>query len=98
MNQRRPPQPKRRKRTPRSSESPPASEAGVAPLLPMEIQAGDRFAAEGFEWEVISRPEVLHGAKSLRARVARPGLPETEREITWPAHVRVAIRRAASRG
>jgi hypothetical protein len=74
------------------------SEAGAASLLPIEIQAGDKFTAEGFEWEVVSRPEVLHGAKNLRARVARPGLPETEREITGPAHVRVAICQAASRG
>jgi hypothetical protein len=36
----------------------------------------------------------MHGAKTLRARVARPGVPETEREVTWQAHERVVIRRS----
>jgi hypothetical protein len=62
-------------------------------LLPMEIQVADRFTAEGFEWEVVTHPASFHGGKSLRARVQRPGLPESEREITWPAHVRIEIRR-----
>ena len=62
-------------------------------LLPMEIQVGDRFTAEGFEWEVVTHPTSFHGGKSLRARIQRPGLPESERAITWPAHVRVEIRR-----
>jgi len=62
-------------------------------LLPMEIQIGDRFTDEGFEWQVMTHPAALHGGKSLRARVQRAGLPETEREMTWPAHVRVDIRR-----
>jgi hypothetical protein len=61
----------------------------------MEIQIGDRFIDGEFEWEVLTRPAVLHGAKTLRARIQRPGLPESEREITWPAHVRVEIRRGA---
>ena len=59
----------------------------------MELQIGDRFTDQDFEWEVVTRPEVLHGAKTLRARMQRPGLPETERDMTWPAHVRVDIRR-----
>ena len=59
----------------------------------MEIQIGDRFTDHDFEWEVLTHPAVLHGAKSLRATVQRPGLPETEREMTFPAHVRVDIRR-----
>ena len=62
-------------------------------LLPMEIQIGDRFTDEGFEWHVMTHPAALHGGKSLRARVQRAGLPETERDMTWPAHVRVDIRR-----
>jgi hypothetical protein len=61
----------------------------------MEIQVGDRFTDAEFEWEVLTRPAVLHGAKSLRARIQRPGLPESEREITWPAHVRVVVRRGS---
>jgi hypothetical protein len=65
-------------------------------VLPMELQLGDRFSDQDLEWEVVTRPEVLHGAKTLRARIQRPGLPESEREMTWPAHVRVEVRRRAS--
>jgi hypothetical protein len=58
-------------------------------LLPMEIQIGDRFTDEEGEWEVVSHPATLHGAKSLRARVRRRGQPADERDVNWPAHVRV---------
>jgi hypothetical protein len=68
--------------------------AGSASVLPMDLQVGDRFTAEGFEWEVLTHPTAMHGAKRLRARVVRPGVPETEREVTWPAHERVTIRRS----
>ena len=66
-------------------------------LLPMEIQIGDRFTDEGFEWQVLTHPAALHGGKSLRARVQRAGRPETERDMTWPAHVRVEIRRGTDK-
>jgi hypothetical protein len=72
----------------------PNTDTVTASLLPMEIQTGDRFTDHGFEWEVLTRPAVLHGAKNLRARIQRPGLPETERDITWPAYERVEIRRS----
>ena len=68
-------------------------DAGSAAVLPMEVQVGDRFTDHGFEWEVLTHLTAMHGAKTLRARVVRPGLPETEREVTWMAHERVAIRR-----
>jgi len=68
--------------------------AGSQSVLPMNIQVGDRFTAEGFEWEVLTHPTATHGAKALRARVLRPGLPETEREVTWQAHERLKIRRS----
>ena len=61
----------------------------------MEIQVGDRFTDAGFEWEVVTHPAALHGGKSLPARIQRPGLPETERDMRWPAHVRVKISRGA---
>ena len=73
-----------------ASQEPDASSASV---LPMDLQIGDRFTAEGFEWEVLTHPTAMHGAKRLRARIVRPGVPETEREVTWPAHERVTIRR-----
>jgi hypothetical protein len=59
----------------------------------MEIQVGDRFIDEEGEWEVVSHPATLHGAKTLRARVRRTDQPGPERDVTWPAHVRVEIRR-----
>jgi hypothetical protein len=62
----------------------------------MEIQIGDRFTDEEGEWEVVSHPATLHGAKSLRAQVRRVEQPATERDVTWPAHVRVDIRRDPS--
>jgi hypothetical protein len=43
---------------------------------------------------MLTHPTSMSGAKRLRgARVVRPGVPETEREVTWPAHERVTIRR-----
>jgi hypothetical protein len=42
-------------------------------MLPMEIQMGDRFTDHDFEWEVVTHPAALHGGKSLRARIQRPG-------------------------
>ena len=71
-----------------------AADSATAPMLPMEIKIGDRFADhDDFEWEVLTHPVVLHGGKSLRARIRRPGIPETERDMLWPAHVMVDIRR-----
>jgi hypothetical protein len=74
----------------RAAQPPPT---GAISILPMEIQIGDRFTDEEGEWEVVSHPATLHGAKSLRARVRRVEQPATERDVTWPAHVRVDIRR-----
>jgi hypothetical protein len=63
-------------------------------MLPMEIRIGDRFTDhDDFEWEVLTHPVVRHGGKNLRARIRRPGVPETERNMLWPAHVMVEIRR-----
>ena len=75
---------------------PPAAQGGDAAtvsVLPMDIQIGDRFTDEEGEREVVSHPATLHGAKSLRAHVRRTAQPAAERDVTWPAHVRVEIRR-----
>ena len=69
--------------------------AGALSLLPMEIQIGDRFTEGEFEWEVVTHPAAFQGGKSLRARIRRPGVPESETEMIWAAHVRVEIRRDA---
>ena len=79
--------------TQRQGEVRTAQQQGTVSLLPMEIQIGDRFTDHGFEWEVVTHPSAFQGGKSLRARIRRPGLPETEREMTWPAHLTVQIRR-----
>ena len=84
-------------KSPRPRAKPGAVDGRTVSVLPMEIQAGDRFTDEEGEWEVVTHPATLHGAKSLRARVRRPGQPATERDVTWPAHVRVEIRRGNSR-
>jgi hypothetical protein len=81
----------------RHAKPEPAKGGGTHSLLPMEIQIGDRFTDEEGEWEVVSHPATLHGAKSLRARVRRVEQPATERDVTWPAHVRVEIRRGTDK-
>ena len=50
-----------------------APEPDTASVLPMGLQVGDRFTAEGFEWEVLTHPTSMSGAKRLRASVVRPG-------------------------
>ena len=60
----------------------------------MEIQVGDRFTDHGFEWEVLTRPAHMHGGKTVRVRIVRPGLPETERDMSWSVHERIEISRA----
>jgi hypothetical protein len=79
---------------PAKTRAPQEPEGESASVLPMDLQVGDRFTAEGFEWDVLTRPTAMHGAKRLRARVVRPGVPETEREVTWPVHERITIRRS----
>ena len=55
----------------------------------MGIQVGDRLTEGGFEWEVVTHSMVFQGGKGPRARIRRPGIPETERALIWPTHVRV---------
>ena len=76
-----------------ATDAPATKQAGTVALLPMEIQKGDRFTEGEYEWEVVTHPAGFQGGKGLRARIRRPGIPETEREIVWPAHVTVQIRR-----
>jgi hypothetical protein len=82
-----------KRKSQKQTPQPPAQKPGTVALLPMEIQIGDRFTDQGFDWEVLTHPAGFKGGKELRARIRRPGIPETEREIIWPAHVTVQIRR-----
>jgi hypothetical protein len=84
------------KRRTEPTEAQARGDTATVSVLPMDIQIGDRFTDEEGEWEVVSHPATLHGAKNLRARVQRPGQPATERDVTWPAHVRVEIRRGTN--
>jgi hypothetical protein len=80
---------------PAKSDSTQDARAATVSVLPMEIQVGDRFSDEEGEWEVVSHPATLHGAKSL-ARVRRTDKAGAERDVTWPAHVRVEFGGAGS--
>jgi hypothetical protein len=96
-----------RERTTSSSEA----EGAKAPAAPSQPPKSPRLArrrccrwifrsgigslTRGFEWEVLTHPAAMHGAKTLRARVVRPGVPETEREVIFSAHERIQIRRDA---
>jgi hypothetical protein len=50
-----PPQPPTKAR---AAQEPDAASAAV---LPMEVQVGDRFTEGGLDWEVLTRPAVMHG-------------------------------------
>jgi hypothetical protein len=65
-----------RKRRPQADET--------LSVLPMELQVGDRFTDYAGEWEIVTRPTVTHGGKTLRAKVRQPG-QQVEREMNWPA-------------
>ena len=76
---------KRKRSTPQPGDAPAAKHAGTVRLLPMEIRIGDRFTEGEHEWEVVTHPSAFQGGKSLRARIRRFGVPESETEMTWPA-------------
>jgi hypothetical protein len=54
--------PKSQQRRTRPGSTQPA-DAATASVLPMDIQIGDRFTDAEGEWEVVSHPATLHGAK-----------------------------------
>jgi hypothetical protein len=60
------------RKRPKSHKPNATQNAGAATLsaLPMELQVGDRFTDHEFEWEVLTHPAVLHGAKRLREDTA----------------------------
>jgi hypothetical protein len=66
------PKSQQRRTRPRPTQ---AADAATGSVLPMETQIGDRFTDEEGEWEVVSHPATLYGAKSLRARVRRTEQP-----------------------
>ena len=63
------------------------------PVLPMQLQPGDRFTDEEGEWEIVTHPWTTHGGKIVHATVQKPGEPSTKHDKTWGAHERLAIRR-----
>jgi hypothetical protein len=77
---------KRRARSPSGQRRTRTPQDGAPDRRPVHRRAGRVGGAD--------HPAAMHGGKSLRARIRRTGLPETEREMTWPAHERVEIRRS----
>jgi hypothetical protein len=67
---------------------------GGTPVLPMQLEIGDRFTDSDGEWEIASIPCHSHGGKTVHVTVQRPGAPGTRREKTWAAHEHVTITRA----
>jgi hypothetical protein len=63
------------------------------PLLPIEIQVGDRFNDQDFEWEVLTHPASLHGGKKSAGEDLAAGSPRERSENHAAAHERVTIRR-----
>lgn len=57
------------------------------PILPMQLQVGDRFTDEEGKREVISRPWVIRGGKMAHAMVQRDGDPGTMPGQTRAARV-----------
>jgi hypothetical protein len=57
----------KRQQSPATAPGSEDPDAGSASVLPMDVQIGDRFTAEGFEWEVLTHPTSISGAKRLRA-------------------------------
>ncbi len=63
-------------------------------IFPMSLRVGDRITEDGEEWEVSEGPSTRTGGKAVYARIRRPGRPETEREMIWPGHEKLKVRRA----
>ena len=61
-------------------------------VLPLHLQAGDRFSDETGEWEIARRPYWTAGGKSVRASVRRVDQPATVQDRTWVAHERIRVR------
>ncbi|MGH7310065.1 MAG: hypothetical protein ACREK6_15375 [Candidatus Rokuibacteriota bacterium] len=63
-------------------------------VFPAQLRVGDRYTDDDGEWEVVEGPSTRTGGKAVWTRVRHPGRPETEREMIWAAHERIAVRRA----
>ncbi len=59
-------------------------------IFPMSLHVGDRITEDGEEWEVVEGPSTRTGGKAVYARIRRP---DNEREMIWPEHEKVRIRR-----
>ena len=54
-------------------------------VLPMELQVGDRFSDETWEWKVVGRPYTSNAGKNARVRVQRVEQPDVTAIRTWRA-------------
>ena len=75
---------------------PPPELPGIARVLPMQLQIGDRMTDSTGEWQVVGRPYTTAGGKTSHVRVQRvdqPGVTETR---LWGSYEKVSVRRAAA--
>jgi hypothetical protein len=73
---------------------PPPEPPGTARVLPMQLQIGDRLAAETGEYEVIGHPYTTAAGKTAHVRVRRVDNAEVTMIRTYGAHELVSVRRA----
>jgi len=63
----------------------------------MELLVGDRLTDETGEWEVIGRPFMAGGGKTVYVRVQRIGKPAVAQIRIWSGvHERVSVKRASA--
>lgn len=62
-------------------------------VLPVDLHVGDRFTDEEGDWEIVGHPAVFREGKAVKGLVRRVGQPGSDKEVTWPAHEKLAVRR-----
>jgi hypothetical protein len=65
-------------------------------LLPLDLHVGDQFTDEEGDWEVVDHPRAFREGKAVKGLVRRLGQPGSDKEVTWPAHEKLAVRRPAA--
>jgi len=66
-------------------------------LFAIQLRIGDRFTDLDGAWEIVGDPAIVHGGRTVQARVARPNEPRSVKQMTWAVHETVPVRRSAGR-
>jgi len=69
------------KKPKRQLDLPTPAPTTTTPVLPMQLQIGDRFTDEEGEWEIATRPWTTHGGKMIHASVQTPGDPRPAEKV-----------------